>query len=701
MEKEHYFYIKHNKDYDRAKVYKYGMTNNLSRRLYDGHELFLSPSTYICAWKFRNNIPKNWMYDIIFSRIPHDIKRIKSKEIHYGVNLQYIRQFAKYNKYDNGGDEFMSQDGLQCFKNIINNEIKYFKLELIREISREELEHIYRRVAEMKKEKKKDEIDISSGDECDSDDDNIIVQQQLIKQTINNSPIILRDYQLHYIEEMLLCLRRDKRVSCDLATGGGKSMVVFNCVRDIQPTTLVILSPTENIRDQNANINHISVLGTDYSIHTKLTDVTNTPKNVYSVCIQSSNREDNMELIKQLPKPICLWVDEGHWGLTNADNELIFNGPDIEHRIFTSATWDRDNYDDSLNGELVNIISPYELIEQKWLAGLEAYIFVDDGTNADHAQCINSEMKKLKRHRGFISCVDINHATAEFNSMHRLYQGDPNNTVKPFIYVGERVKTHAVIPYRYDIIKAYEQCDGPAVVFAVRKISMGYDFVGIDYIGFTHPKHSQQDIMQIIGRGLRPDGKGDEGRNRDKKLCVMLFTHNDLDTIDAFDDVKDVLSVLVREYELSCGDVKQCCNGGGDKLKHVKANYQNGVDVIESKLMLMNNRRHMLNGFISILKRNDVCDTQTYHELREDKPKLELPLIPYEVQNRNRTENFRFELLFEEGRYYTKSECELVIKKINLTNKDIRKIKSKTKMMKKFNEIDGKIPPISLKYFYK
>lgn len=55
---------------------------------------------------------------------------------------------------------------------------------------------------------------------------------------------------------------------------------------------------------------------------------------------------------------------------------------------------------------------------------------------------------------------------------------------------------------RGDIV-LFENCPGPAVVFACKKISMGYDFPPIDFVAFADPKCSKTELAQCIGRGLR------------------------------------------------------------------------------------------------------------------------------------------------------------------------------------------------------
>ena len=52
----------------------------------------------------------------------------------------------------------------------------------------------------------------------------------------------------------------------ELATGGGKTYIVFNIMKRILPDTIVILSPRIKINKQNIKYKYLSLLGDDYKV---------------------------------------------------------------------------------------------------------------------------------------------------------------------------------------------------------------------------------------------------------------------------------------------------------------------------------------------------------------------------------------------------------------------------------------------------
>jgi len=80
-------------------------------------------------------------------------------------------------------------------------------------------------------------------------------------------------------------------------------------------------------------------------------------------------------------------------------------------------------------------------------------------------------------------------------------QGDPNPDSEENDIIDPRKIAEEFVK-RGDILY-FEECRGPAVVFACKKISMGYDFPPIDFIAFADPKCSRTELAQCIGRGLR------------------------------------------------------------------------------------------------------------------------------------------------------------------------------------------------------
>ena len=82
-----------------------------------------------------------------------------------------------------------------------------------------------------------------------------------------------------------------------------------------------------------------------------------------------------------------------------------------------------------------------------------------------------------------------------------------------------------------------------------KKYDMGYDFAKLDYLVFSDPKMSNQDIIQCIGRGTRPDGFGENGQNLHKILNIMLPVYIGEDE-GSYKNIIEVLRYLVLNLDV-------------------------------------------------------------------------------------------------------------------------------------------------------
>ena len=89
-----------------------------------------------------------------------------------------------------------------------------------------------------------------------------------------------------------------------------------------------------------------------------------------------------------------------------------------------------------------------------------------------------------------------------------------------------------------------------SIGYVVAQYSMGYDFSKIDYICISDPKMSIQDIIQCIGRGIRPDELGENGQNRDKYLMISLPVYIDYSEECKYDRIVEVLQYLLHDIEI-------------------------------------------------------------------------------------------------------------------------------------------------------
>ena len=83
---------------------------------------------------------------------------------------------------------------------------------------------------------------------------------------------------------------------------------------------------------------------------------------------------------------------------------------------------------------------------------------------------------------------------------------------------------------------------------------MGYDFNKLDYIAITDSKTSFKDIIQCIGRGTRPDGLGENGKNLNKELLLMLPTFIVNEDKNEYKNIIEVLRYLILDLEINIVD---------------------------------------------------------------------------------------------------------------------------------------------------
>jgi hypothetical protein len=168
-------------------------------------------------------------------------------------------------------------------------------------------------------------------------------------------------------------------------------------------------------------------------------------------------------------------------------------------------------------------------------------------------------------------------------------------TIKPFLLVGDdftdpRMKD-ITLDYHYRNIRSYEQSppNGSGCIgYVVAKYSMGYDFRLLDYICFSDPKFSFQDIIQCIGRGMRPDQLGEHGCNLNKELAVVLpiFVDDDAVVEDSYENIAKTLVYLMEDVGIAFDEIvfkdKRC--GHGHHSQTEDAPEYDGMELVKTKM---------------------------------------------------------------------------------------------------------------------
>ena len=178
---------------------------------------------------------------------------------------------------------------------------------------------------------------------------------------------------------------------------------------------------------------------------------------------------------------------------------------------------------------------------------------------------------------------------------------------------------------------------------------------------------SYSDIIQCIGRGIRPDGLGENGENLYKKLSIMLpvYIESEIDT--DFNRIEGVLRYLVHDIDYHFVDMDMKFSLSGNK--QLLGEKYDGKETMQAILLdLLRGGKYSTwkpNEFITLMKNNNIHDRENaYSAFIEKRPELNLPEDPYRC-----FPDFTWEQTFDESPYYSKEECKQKIAQIkkNLT----------------------------------
>ena len=290
--------------------------------------------------------------------------------------------------------------------------------------------------------------------------------------------------------------------------------------------------------------------------------------------------------LNNIPSPKYIFADEAHlisrWGsfqeLEKFPNKKWVMTNKI---IFMTATPTQKQSTNHLElwGTLINQVSIRKLIEDNILCPIETIIpniesikdqSLVDSTNTDDMNNTNlcyvlyKTILQSKSQKSVIFC----NTQQKCKQLHLEWQKlgcqtatkDSTNVIKSFVYIGESTPSNTLgiktektkdsrsardsISSEDDIdvsnindnmndingdISYFENCVAPAILFVCRKISMGYDFPPIDFIGFADPKCSRSELAQCIGRGLRSYSDPVSGYIKTKCIVFIPITPFDFD----------------------------------------------------------------------------------------------------------------------------------------------------------------------------
>ena len=531
-----------------------------------------------------------------------------------------------------------------------------------------------------------------------------------------------RQYQTDIIKLGLDKLNELGKFYLELATGSGKTYIVFKILKLLNPDIILCLSPRLKINSQNISDKYKSILGDEYEVFnlsedTNLDEFMRKPdKKIIVGCYKSNSKIYECIDEYNIVNPV-IWFDEAHncvekWTEKLDDRVInyLLTNDNIKYRIFTSASPDKDivNSYENIFGKLFNPISVKELMNKGYLCPLKPMMYYHNTDDVDLLSYSLDNFKELKRKWGLSFHNEQNNAKELFMKHLKIFN-EGNTDIKPFLIVSEKYDVGRM-DYEYDNITIFENTVN-SIAYVVRKCDMGYDYLGIDYVIFSDRKMSYKDIIQCIGRGLRPDKLNDDGTNKDKDCILLLPVFIDDETKNKYKKVLEVLRYLILDLGIDVDEIiePKYSNSSTRKvssdidyqgLNSIKAQI---IDLLESSSIINPMNKDRLIKFCI----NHGLQNQTdYNDFKRLNPYLRLKEQLYEYKD------FKWKPIVDPNSeiYYSSiEECE--IKKGELfdrleTEKSVEEMEEiygndTEEGFKYLHTLDSKFPPyMDLSYFY-
>jgi superfamily II DNA or RNA helicase len=713
-----YIYIIDNTDWNKEEKYKFGFTKNPINRILNSSEQHSYNSKYTKIYKVQETadyLVAYKEYDKIVSIIGRNDGIIDNIEEYYGKTFTYLRNIKKHLVNDGGSTEFIYKSGLEILHNLLVSEFQHLGL-CVSVIDISEVQKINKKVLKALKNKavtntinpfnhKKVEVII----ECE---EYIPEPDKEIQYVIANT---LRPYQLDIISGCVVCINKTNKVYLELATGGGKSFIVYNVFNIIKPKMIIIFAPLEIIKYQNISKKYTDILNTKYNI---LKDVPIglvkdiVPNTIIVSCTQSYKKVYDLIIANKL-KDVCIWFDEAHWAFEewasyitdDIKQFLLTDSTHISKRIYTSASPDKEHLlkNKDIFGTIYNPVKAQELIRDRWLCPIKPYVFSVNKNDPDIIYYNLEGFKEKNKGFGFSFHSNCNNAFSLFMKHYKLYKASKTD-IRPFLLLGDNFKTTAdidiALEYNYKDVKVFESSPN-SIGYVVKRFSIGYDFNKIDIIFISDPKTSYKDIIQTIGRGMRPDKLGADGANLSKILDVYIPVYIDEDCNNEYTDIIEVLRYLIYDIGLEFKDINfnyKNKDKNDDSDNEINGDKYVGNEEVKGVLLdLLKNCNKKLWNCLKLtehLLMKKIHNSKDYNDYRKNNPDLEIPenifieypdFIWYDTYKDN------------ECPYYTKKECIDVVKKLD--NDDLYSYDDDEKLIY-FNKIDNKIPNECLWGFY-
>ena len=731
-----YLYIQENKDWDIENKFKYGYTEDPKNRLISEQHSHKSSfiALYEC-YETPNYIYEYKEYDKIISSLRlKTFSQIKQDELHHNIDLRKFIYIKDYLINDGGGTEFIySNEGIELLDDIFINVFKDIGIN-IRKLTKDEIN----KINEINKENE--------------------LSSSIITNKISSINIILRDYQIEIIEYGIKYLLINYKFYLELATGAGKSTIIYYILNNIilkNPDiyyTIFIFTPRINISVQNINDKYIKILKKKFNIYDnnkikRIRKFNNSSYNIISCCIQSYQYIYENIINKYDISNVIIWFDEAHhtiekWSNTHLNEIKDFYMTDnirIKYRLFTSASPNKSivKKNKCLFGDLYSPISIRNLIKDKWIAPIQPHIMNfndiiidDDNENYEYeiddtndkyyyyTNTILNTFQKLNKNIGLNFHNSCNNAIFAFYSHYKKFINSKTN-IKPYLLISDEIKNNKVLEklddnYKYlTNFNRFNDENKNAIAYIVNMYNMGYDNRKIDFLSFGDPKLSNQDIIQSIGRGTRTDGLDLDGRNKYKINDIIIPIYNTAQNTDKyikFMKIKEVLQYLIYDVELNIKDIKiyNCCKN--KQLINLSLLSSFEIEELEENKIIANiikwdieptTEKWNIKNISLHLMNNNIHNYKSYIEYisLEENKELNLPLELFKLYP-----NFNFNNTYKNNTspYYNRDECIEAIKRYMddfMEDEDINK-EDNEDILEYLHKKDKKIPNYPLNYYY-
>jgi superfamily II DNA or RNA helicase len=731
-----YLYIQENKDWDIENKFKYGYTEDPKNRLISEQHSHKSSfiALYEC-YETPNYIYEYKEYDKIISSLRlKTFSQIKHDELHHNIDLRKFIYIKDYLINDGGGTEFIySNEGIELLDDIFINVFKDIGIN-IRKLTKDEIN----KINEINKENE--------------------LSSSIITNKISSINIILRDYQIEIIEYGIKYLLINYKFYLELATGAGKSTIIYYILNNIilkNPDiyyTIFIFTPRINISVQNINDKYIKILKKKFNIYDnnkikRIRKFNNSSYNIISCCIQSYQYIYENIINKYDISNVIIWFDEAHhtiekWSNTHLNEIKDFYMTDnirIKYRLFTSASPNKSivKKNKCLFGDLYSPISIRNLIKDKWIAPIQPHIMNfndiiidDDNENYEYeiddtndkyyyyTNTILNTFQKLNKNIGLNFHNSCNNAIFAFYSHYKKFINSKTN-IKPYLLISDEIKNNKVLEklddnYKYlTNFNRFNDENKNAIAYIVNMYNMGYDNRKIDFLSFGDPKLSNQDIIQSIGRGTRTDGLDLDGRNKYKINDIIIPIYNTAQNTDKyikFMKIKEVLQYLIYDVELNIKDIKIYNCYKNKQLINLSLLSSFEIEELEENKIIANiikwdieptTEKWNIKNISLHLMNNNIHNYKSYIEYisLEENKELNLPLELFKLYP-----NFNFNNTYKNNTspYYNRDECIEVIKRYMddfMDDDDINK-EDNEDILEYLHKKDKKIPNYPLNYYY-